>query len=127
MLPDENDLDFTWSITDDGGGILVTPAVQNLTVNLEETQRHVVPITQRLSPPIHLYINLPFCHLLLTSPPPPTHTLLLISITRLFITKIRPSTNYHSNGNLHDKSTVQVLNALIHVSNSLLFFSCFNF
>lgn len=50
MLPDENDLDFTWSITHDGGGILVTPAVQNLTVNLEETQRHVVPITQRLSP-----------------------------------------------------------------------------
>lgn len=77
MLPDENDLDFTWSITDDGGGILVTPAVQNLTVNLEETQRHVVPIQQRLSPSIHLYINLPFCHLLLTSPPPPTHQLLL--------------------------------------------------
>ena len=35
-LPDQNDLAFRWSVVDDGGGILVAPAVQNLTINLKE-------------------------------------------------------------------------------------------
>lgn len=42
MLPDENYLDFRWSVIDDGGGVLVTPAVQDLTVDLEEKSHHVL-------------------------------------------------------------------------------------
>lgn len=57
MLPDENYLDFRRSIIDDGGGILVTSAVQDLTIDLQEKSGHV------LSPlflfPIHLHMNLP--------------------------------------------------------------------
>lgn len=36
MLPDENDLDFWWSVIDDGGGILMTSTIQDLTINLKE-------------------------------------------------------------------------------------------
>lgn len=39
--PDENDLDFRWSVIDNGRGVLVTPAIQDLTVDLEEKTCHV--------------------------------------------------------------------------------------
>lgn len=68
MLPDENYLDFGWSVIDDGGGILVTPAIQDLTVDLEERSRHV--LSPLFLSSVHLHMNLPFCHLLLDSPPP---------------------------------------------------------
>lgn len=35
-IPDENNLDFGWSVIDDGCCILVTPPIQDLTIDLEE-------------------------------------------------------------------------------------------
>lgn len=68
--PDENDLDFRRSVIDDGGGILVTPAIQDLTIDLEEKSGHESPHNISLCPSISTLI----CHLLSTlsvSHPPP--------------------------------------------------------
>lgn len=49
MLPDENDLDFRRSVIDDGGGVLLTSAVQDLTVDLDKNSHHVLPSQPFLS------------------------------------------------------------------------------
>lgn len=53
--PNEDNFDFRRSIIDDGGGILVTPAVQDLSIDLEEKS---CPHIDLFLYPIHLHIHL---------------------------------------------------------------------
>lgn len=117
VLPDENYLDFRRSVIDDGGGILVTPAIQDLTVDLEEKSCHVLSPHRSLPlshPSPHSSVS--FCHLLLSPPPPPlkrsSASVFIIVVTRLLIPRFQPGTDHPSNGNLSDKSAVHVLNTL---------------
>lgn len=69
QLPDENYLDFRRSVIDDGGGIMVTPAIQDLTIDLEE----------KSSPQWH------FCFI------PSISTLIYLSTIFLWLSSSQPS------------------------------------
>lgn len=38
-VPDKDDLDLRWDTFDDGGGILVTPPIKNLPIDLMENRK----------------------------------------------------------------------------------------
>lgn len=105
VLPDENDLDFGRRVIDDGGGVLVTPAVQYLPVDLEEKSRHVQsahrffspsPASPRCHPSLQSSANLR--HPLRTKPSTWPAPLFIIVATRSI-------SGHPSNGNLSSKST----------------------
>lgn len=52
LAPDDNDLDVGRGVIDDGGGVLVAAAVQDLTVNLEikTTTLFAFPLSDPLHP-----------------------------------------------------------------------------
>lgn len=105
VLPDENDLDFGRRVIDDGGGVLVTPAVQDLPVDLKEKSRHVQSTHRFLS----LSPASPWCHPSLQSSANRRHPLRTKPSTcpaPLFIIVATRSISGHpSNGNLSSKST----------------------